>query len=261
MAVSTVAVGTLLNRLSWIIDGQNTADTTYRPNYLWALQQAFRELVHDTDFWTFRTQATLTLVNGTEDYVLADDFRSFIDPSMVYTGSYQGTIWSLPHQSYDDMELARSTAKSKPRRFMLIGRQKATVGALTRGNAIVRFHPTPDVAYTLRYRYFAYPDAIDGDTDGLTVMDPRFPVDYLQAVVSGAVLHFPDRLVPQEMQGHARNFEMAKRQLRLDNRAVIGNRYPRENYSRRSRGRIQLWDATGTVGSAWNSGLSGPDYA
>lgn len=260
MAVSTVTVGTLLNRLSWIIDGQNSADTTLRPNYLWALQQALRELAHDTDFWAFRTQGTLTLTNGTADYVLADDYRSLIDPSMVFTGSWQGTIWSLPHQTYDGMEMARATARGKPRHFILLGRQKTTSGALTAGNALVRFHPTPDAAYTLRYRYFAYPDSFLSDSDGTTTVDPRFPVDYVQAIVSGAVLHFPDALAPQEMQAHARNFEMGKRQLRLDNRAVVGNSYPRDRHRSRRGGRVQLWDGSGTFGSAWNSGLSGPSY-
>lgn len=260
MAVSTVTVGTLLQRLSWIIDGQNTADVTLRPNYLWALQQALRELAHDTDYWSFRAQATITCVAGTQDYALADDFRAFIDPSMIFTGSWQGTIRALPMQTYDQFEMARATAQGKPRHFMLLGRQQSTSGALTAGNAVTRFHPTPDAAYTLRYRYFAYPSSFLSDTDGTTVVDPRFPVDYVQAIVSGAVLHFPDALVSQEMQGHARNFEMAKRQLRLDNRAVIGHTYPREPWGGYRAGRVQLWDATGTFGSAWNGGLSGPGY-
>jgi hypothetical protein len=254
-----VTVGDLLERLAFRLEGRNQADVILRPNYIWALEAAMRELVLDIDMENFRAQANITFHDTISDYLLEFDFRKFIEPSLVYTETPFETMWEVPHQDYDRYNTsAFQQGKSRPRYFMWLG---ARIGAGGGAQQQIRVVPTPDRDYALRYRYFAYPVPIPTDASDNLPIDPRFPAVYKDALIAGALLHFIDRLTSQEIQVLSRDLEVWKRTVRRNNRVSIGSVYRRKPFGIGAGGRgcdNRHWDGSGMPGFPWNGGSSGP---
>lgn len=230
MAAETFTVGELLERLAWIVEGRNSADTTLRPNYLQALQHSMMELVLDVDLPAFRKDGTITTAASTEDYNLDDDFKRIIEPSVKFTTDPKDTICYKSHQEWDRFEYDRLT-NGKPRYF--------TISECDSSDGIwhIRFRPIPDAAYTIKYRFFQWPAMFDDDTDGTTVVDRRFPARYKRAIVAGAVVTgFPERMTGTVLSAQNAIFEKAKMQIRKHGSPVVGNVHQRERFSTAPRG-------------------------
>lgn len=232
MAHADITVDDVLKRLSYIIEGTETASTAIRPSYIHALQAAFNELVSEGMPAAFRSETTFNTVDGTEDYTTPTDFKQLIEPSMRFTASPRWTLTYVPQQEYDRNNLEtvyHTSSKSRPRIFTIIGKDK------TDGLWQFRLRPVPDQAYSIKYRYLAWADQFTSDTDGTTVIDRRFPEEYKHGIWSGAIVRFfADRVSRDELATHAQAFEQVKQRMRTDE-PITPVGYQRQPWGRNQR--------------------------
>ena len=249
MAADTFTIGELLNRLAFIVEGQNTPNTVLRPNYLSALQESMNEIVRACELRTFMTQATLSFsVAGGGDYNLEDDYDKLLSPSMVYTANPQEVVRMVPPDQFDmlGLEQAYGTTTGKPRIF--------TIRGVPSGSSNVEFivHPTPDATYAVRYYYFARPANFEGDTDGSTVVDRRFPEHFKYGIIFAAALDwFASRISPREAQIYEKKRRSILNDIRAWNEPATNYLYKRMKHSSahlsRSPQPADRWDGTSTT--------------
>lgn len=251
MAAETFTVGDLLDRLSFWIEGANSADAVLRPNYLAGLQQGLNDLVLECNLHTFQTRGTLSFTDALgQDYDLADDFDKFLSPYIVYTDNPQERIHYVTPEEFDRQSLANvyGTTKGKPRIFT----HRGTNVSGSNAEQQITVFPDPDATYAARYYYWARPDNFESDTDGSTVVDKRFPGMFKYAILHSAIVEFFDRMIgAQEVRVHEKKLMDWKRKIRVWNTPIAAMTQQRERVGGGSSGLStragDRWDGSQTT--------------
>ena len=225
-AAEPILFSYVLGRVSRVLEGRTSPDSAEQADYVDAIQSAARELILEGHMASFRVEAEVVIEMGKNFFYFPEDLRTVIEPSLVYADSPRDTLEYLPHQIWDRHESDRSFrgTEGKPRRWTM-DRMDVT-GGFT-GQWRTKLDRDSDADYLLRFRYIAWPVRMD-NLATTADLDPRFPEAYKHALVSGALIQFPNQLTQLEMQGHSRTFEVAKNQIRRGSNPVLGVQYGRE---------------------------------
>jgi len=107
--------------------------------------------------WTWlRPYTTLSMVSGTEDYDLPDDFARFIGPIHYPAAEYKEAVVIIPTSQIEEYRSGVSTT-GYPR--YACERWKSSTGS-TGQRKEVCFWPEPDITKTMKYQYEAYQGAL-----------------------------------------------------------------------------------------------------
>lgn len=122
---------------------------------------AFRSEIKDSDVvgyeWSFlRPWTTLSVVSGTSDYTLPDDFARFIGPLHYAESENRKAIVSIP--TPDILELRSGTATTGAPQYVAERWKSSTGSTGQRKEALL--WPEPDNDWTLSYQYEAYQGAL-----------------------------------------------------------------------------------------------------
>jgi len=219
MVVESKTVQDLVSRVSYILTNDPTPPATLQTEIQWALDWSMRDMALKGILSAFKTEAQLSLVAGTSDYTLPDDFYSLIEPSMYFNASPRWPLRFYTEQDRVEYGLTETLQTSaRPYWWTILGRDLAN----STGRHSVRFLPTPDTTYTINYTYIAVPESIV--TKSLNEdIDVRFPRDKTQALIYGAATMFPAYLGADQQQYYQAKYLETLQDLRLSATPVIGN--------------------------------------
>lgn len=194
MAVESITVGDLVGWVSFELTNKNTPATALGTQIKVALHETMMGMLSKSDFSEFKTEATVSLVAGTQDYDLPDDFWKIVEPG-VYLDDANKTVlkWYEEQDRVEQGWVKRLESDARPCFYTIRGRQGPTADAASRGRRVLRMVPTPDTTYTLRYTYLALPTPIRTAGDSVE-LDERFPRAQVGALWRGACLLFPNYL-------------------------------------------------------------------
>ena len=242
MAVTSVTVGDLVESVAFHLANATSVDATLTAEIQRNLGWALTALLSETYLPAFRTDAQITLVDGTSDYSLPDDFEAIIEPSVYYDSSPRETLLYYEEQDRIRGEWQeRLSSERKPTHFTIRERSTST------GAYQLRVISTPDTTYTINYTYFAIPTPIEGDTSTATELDRRFPRNMIDGLVKGAALGFPQYLTQDQQAAFKMRFEEVHRDLKRKQDPVVG--YARTNRS------YSLARRPGAANSSWRSDI------
>lgn len=244
--LEVLTVSDLVKRVHFAIANTSTVDSALTDEIKAALHWTMRRMVAHVDHPAFRMEEDLTLVASTQDYDLALDFQRIIDPGVRLNQTPFWTLTALDLQDFDRVDGTRwNQTTSRPTHYSILGRDPST------GLYQIRFFPTPDAAYPIKYRYFAYTKPIikAGDTE---LIDRRFPRDSVDGLVYGASLHFPDYLSSDKNALYSRLYAESVE-------AMATKAEPHAGRSRKVRGGIGGGRDISRWRTAWPDALSGTD--
>lgn len=225
MPVETYLVDTLVDRVSFHVTNSATPDTDLDREIRWALNEKMLDLVTRSGHWGLRTNGTISIVNGTSDYFLADDFHEMIDSSVLLTTSDKRSLVYIPETDYNDYRLQTRDATGTPSHYWISKRSPTT------GQAVLHVWPTPTGSDTLAYRYRAIPAQICYSVRGSgEKLDPRFPFEHVPTLIHGAVTHFPNYINGQDLSFHAQMYQLGVEKMRSNANPVVGQTYQRKSY-------------------------------
>ena len=195
MAVETITIGDLVDRITFEVRHDTLPGSALRSHILWYLDGAVSDFLNEFDHPAFQADATISVVSGTADYDLADDFQRLIDGTVRYTTGGLETLQRLTEAQWHRMEQDRffSATYDYPQWFDLVGRS-ATSGAQQ-----LRLRPTPSTDSTIKYQYISTPTARDASTDDPVairvaadedILDRRFPPEMHQYLVEAVLARY-----------------------------------------------------------------------
>lgn len=203
MAVETITIGELVARVSFAIRNDTNAGTALSTEIKWCLDSAVTDFLNEFDHPAFQMDGTITVVSGTSDYDLADDFQRVVDGTVRYSTGDKLTLSRIHesqwHRSQQDRFGAGST--SYPRCFDLIGRSQTT------GAQLLRLFPEPSAGATIAYKYIGTPSARDASTDAVVaiknaadadILDRRWPPEMHQYIVESVIARYMAQHVSQK---------------------------------------------------------------
>lgn len=194
MAVESITVGDLVGWVSFELTNKATPATALATQIKVALHETLMAMLSKSDFGEFKTEATVSLVAGTQDYDLPDDFWKIVEPGVYLDDGHKTVLcWYEEQDRVEGGWLKRLETAARPSHYTVRGRQGPSVTAASRGLRTLRVLPPPDVAYTLKYTYLAMPTPIRTASDA-TELDERFPRAQVGALWRGACLLFPNYL-------------------------------------------------------------------
>ena len=221
MPVETVTVEKILDSVAFRLTNSHTVDTTFQGEILDAIGRTLQAVVLASNMPAFRTEATLSLVNGTAEYDLPSDFEAIIADSVYNTTQNNHQIKYYEETMRVEADwVEQLTTESEPIRFTIINRESAA-GA-TEGQWQIRFIPTPDTSYTVKYTYFAAPTHIDSSTTVTDDLDYRFPRAFVQLLVLGTCLEFPEYLGTDAEALYTRRVDRLMRGIKKNQKPVVG---------------------------------------
>lgn len=239
MAIESRTVGSVVESVAFMLLNTQTADTTLTEEIKKHLGYTMQYMVLHSEMPAFRTEATISLVDGTSTYDLPDDFVKIIEPSVHFDASPKWTLTYLPYQEYVENTMQEwLSEEQRPFRYTIRHRDSAD------GLWQILFIPTPDTSYTVRYTYFASPTVISESTADATQLDYRFPRDLVQALAWGTALCFPQYLGRDQMIDYDAKYQEALRQLRRTQDPIVGYAYQRDRYKMQDRRHNNTWNDT-----------------
>lgn len=224
MAITSVTVGDLVDSVAFHLT--NTQATTSGSEFEKEIKKhlgwTMEALLRKSYMPAFRTDAQLTLVDGTSDYALPDDFEAIVEPSLYYDASPRETLCYYEEQDRIAHEWQeRLSTEAKPTHYTIRDRDAST------GLFQARFIPTPDTTYTVNYSYFAMPAAIQDTTLDDADLDPRFPRNMIDGLVKGTCLCFPQYLSTDQQIAYEKKYRETQADIRRRQDPVEG--YARQN--------------------------------
>lgn len=224
MPIKSVTVGDLVDSVAFHLTNvtATTAGSDFEKEIKKHLGWTMEALLRKSYMPAFRTDAQLSLVDGTQDYDLPDDFEAIIESTVYYDASPRETVQYYEEQeriAYEWQE--RLSTEDKPC-FYTIRDRDATSGLYQ-----IRFVPTPDASYTVNYTYFAMPATIDDSTSDGTDLDVRYPRNMIDGLVKGTCLCFPQYLSTDQAIAYERKYRETQADIRRRQDPVKG--YARQN--------------------------------
>lgn len=216
MAYKTLTIGTLVDRVKFQILGLGVTSTAADTEIQWALNSCLQDMVSRTDYPDFRKEDRIRTAADTPDVWLPADFDKMIEPSVRYEESPYSTLSYLSEQEFDEYsgrEWLQTSSRSTV--YNIRWRDESS------GQFLIRFHPTPDAAYSIVFAYISMPARIDNAalTDNI---DKRFPVAFHEALAYGAATRFPQYLSVSQLQMFNSIYERGIREMAQKARPVIG---------------------------------------
>lgn len=222
MAVETVTVGTLASRASEIIANRSTVQTNMTSIIKRGLHHALREMTRNAEAFLY-AESNISVVAGTTDYDLPDDFHRIVEPGVWMTTSPFRTLKPSSVQQYVEQGWQQNTTQAEPTHY-LVPQSNASTGKVT-----IRFYPIPSTNRTIRIRYVAIPANIEAAADN-TVVDPRIPPTFHDALVYGCVVNCPRLMDQQTLAIYQRKWEQALGQARAQSNRILGAALQRRRY-------------------------------
>lgn len=219
MARPVVTVGEIVESVSFQLINTITPDSSLASEIRKNIGYVMQVMIQKSDMPAFRVEATLSLVDGTSDYDLPDDFESIVEPGVYYDTSPRYTLRYYREQDRIDWGLQEQlSSKQQPYHYTIRNRDS------TSGDWQIRFVATPDASYTVRYTYFASPTPVVGTTSDATEIDTRFPTALSQGIVSGVIASMGANFIDVNMvQLHEAKFNQAMSDMRRNQDPVTGN--------------------------------------
>lgn len=240
-------VGYMVSRVSFALTNSSTVPSDLRGEIVHALHLAQVDVAGTNPLPSFKTESTLSLVRGTALYDLPDDFDKIVDPSVYLDTSPKRTLEYYEEQDYVDREGPRFfRTDGQPEAYTLRWRDSGT------GRWQIKFIPTPDASYTVRYTYFALPCDLSNASDD-TYLDPRFPVEAEKALLYSAILNFPQMLGTDQEVIISNKYREALRTLGAGKKPIVGN----VQQNRRYRSKISPY---GQSNITYPSSVTGTEY-
>lgn len=129
--------------------------------------------------WSFlRANTTLDISSGTSTYNLPDDFGELLDTGFTFSTD-QGGVAMVGEDAIRSLQ--SEAARSGPPQYAAV--RVKTGGDRTRYEVL--FYPTPDVAYTLNYRYSITPNDLS-ESRPIPWGGPQHAETILEAVLAAA---------------------------------------------------------------------------
>ncbi len=217
MALQTVTIGTIANSIAFHLTNSTSADTALQGQIQDALGRVLQMMVLESRMPAFRREATLALASGTQDYDLPDDFEGMVEPGMYYDASPREPLYYYEEQERVRLNLTeRLSSNGKPYEYTIRNRDYAD------GLWQVRFMRTPDAIYTVRYTYFSSPIVVDNTTTTGTDLDWRFPRAFVQGLIFGSCLEFPQYLGADQTNVYQSKFLEAIRGMKKNQKPIVG---------------------------------------
>jgi len=135
------------------------------------VDEAWLEIQGLHNNWNFMwARGSFPTTASTKDYDPGSTTVNYINPDSMtlYDSSEadEGRLVYVPYQRYRRYYDVGTHTAQKPVRFTVLP------------NRYVRFHPTPDDAYTVQFDYYKKPTSLSGDTD-----EPGIPVTDLHWII------------------------------------------------------------------------------
>ena len=215
MAIETVTIAQLESEIKWNLTTSDSASTTLMSRVRFRLSMNMKRLAARSDRWMMRTEATISLVDGTADYGLPDLYHKMDGTIMTFADDNTRFIRRLSDHEYKHNQGIRVFAtEDRPGFFTIVNRDSG-------GIAQARFFPTPDASYTANYVYFAVPTTIIGAADS-TVMDARVPEEFHEILVLQTTLDFPDMLTRDVELSYFRKMRRLEQEFNTVNEDTLG---------------------------------------
>jgi hypothetical protein len=224
MAIESITLGTLTNRISFLLTNSASPDTDRVPEYRWAVHTALRELVSRAELTAFRVDSSFATANGTADYYLADDFCRMLEPGVYFAAADYRTLYEMTEMEFRSYELERTQQTGDPRNYLLRERNAST------GLMQVRLWPTPTSVRTIKYHYLTYPAKVYDGNDA-TIIDKRLPAEYHHHLLDGAMYYFTREMnTVSEYEVFARRWEQCIAEAKAKNTPTISRAQSRVPY-------------------------------
>ncbi len=218
MAVPTMLVDDLVKEVNFRITGARDIDDAHNTSIRYMLDWALMSFVRDVQPQSFETVGTISLVAGTAEYDLADDFDQMLPDGVRFSAAPFSQIHRMTRAVYDRYQFASQTGQARPAYYILLGRNASTRAV------VMRLHPTPVTSsVVVKYHYRGFPASIRATTTGGgTYIDARFPPTHWLDLVDGACSKMTNVFRPDQIAMFQRAFVMAKASMRTNASHFVG---------------------------------------